>query len=279
MGIWGGRAAFSSLPDLSHCANAQRFPFWGQAFLPWYSYLCPPPLYPAPPPPHFPFPSPVLAVSVLGTLLLSLPLLSNLSSGSSWGQCIARLLPCVCSFAKTVCIPRSTFSMVVSSLSNSQGRGIKRANWSQSKVGSPWLVPWRDVSAVLSVLSALSMILPSKETRGWEHKQVGEHPVSPEDRQEWNILQWRSVSLCSLSGWWEQKVCQPPLDYPRIELSSILSPVTWHILMMLCLLKVSMGLLTFQLWLLLIAVFLACCVYVFTTPLLVWFCLIFSFTL
>lgn len=44
------------------------------------------------------------------------------------------------------------------------------------KSAQPWLVFWCDVSAVLSVPSALSMIL-LKETQGREPKQVGNAPL------------------------------------------------------------------------------------------------------
>lgn len=78
-------------------------------------------------------------------------------------------------------LPRSIFSMVFSSLSIIQGR--KRANWSHFQ-GSLCPVSWCDVSAVFSVLSALSIILPSMETRGWEPDQVGGCLlVPPKDRQ------------------------------------------------------------------------------------------------
>lgn len=109
------------------------------------------------------------------------------------------------------------------------------------------LVSWCDVSAILSVLSALSLTLPSTETQGWEHMQVGDCPVSPVDRQKWKFCTGDRVHCAYCLVGENRRFAIPHWTILELELSSISYPIVWHILTMLCLLNVSMELLTFQL--------------------------------
>lgn len=112
-----------------------------------------------------------LPVSVPGTLRMPLYRLYKLSSEAAAVSTQPGCSPACAPLLRRCVLPRSIFSMVFSPLSIMQRR--KRANWSQFQVCSLCPVSRCDASPVFSVLSALSVILPSKETRGWGHDQVG----------------------------------------------------------------------------------------------------------